>query len=148
MTNLERFQQLNPEITKIRIKRDGDNILGWELRKGEELVGYGFTMKVPEQALDIPDTEEFDVYEVTGVLDTEFKIVSLDIALHEGFNGNLWAEEIVEAPYGDQYIGLAAAQIRLAPDGPIDAISGSTISSEAVTTAVREKSEQLEAAFK
>jgi Na+-translocating ferredoxin:NAD+ oxidoreductase RnfG subunit len=105
-------------------------------------------MKVPEQALDIPDTEEFDVYEVTGVLDTEFKIASLDIVLHEDFNGSLGAEEIVEAPYSDQYIGLAASQIRIAPDGAVDTISGSTISSESVTNAVRAKSEHLEAVFK
>jgi hypothetical protein len=148
MTKLERFQQLNPEITKIRIKRDGDDILGWELLKNDAAAGYGFIMKVPDQALDVPDTEEFDVYEVTGVLDEEFKVACLDIVLHEDFKGSLWAEEIVEAAYKEQYTGLAAAQIKAAPDGSVDVISGSTISSNAVTDAIRKKAEQFEAAFK
>jgi hypothetical protein len=148
MTKLEKFQLLNPKITKIKIVREGDDILGWELFNDSEKAGYGFNMKVPDQAFDIPDTEEFDVYEVTGVIDTEFKIDGLDIVLHEDFKGTLWAEDIIEAAYRDQYTGLAAEQIQISPAGAIDAISGSTISSNAVTAAIREKLMKFEGVFK
>jgi hypothetical protein len=148
LTKLERFQKLNPEITKIKIIREGEDIVGWELLKGDEVIGYGFIMKAPDSAFDIPDTEEFDIYEVSGVVDTEFRIQSLTIALHEDYNGKLWAEEIVEDVYRDQYIGLAPGQVGLAPDGPVDVISGSTISSGAVVGAVRGKLEKLESIYR
>jgi hypothetical protein len=149
MTKLERFQQFNPEITKIKIKRNEDYVIGWELLKGDETVGYGFAVKVPDQTLELPETEEFDIYEVTGVLDTEFRIVDLDIVLHEDYKGDLWAEEIVEAAYKDQYKDLALDEVVLTEDGgTIDLISGSTISSNAVTRAVRYKLKTLEEVFR
>ena len=148
MTNLERFQSLNPKVTKIRIRRDGDDITGWELFEGEERMGYGFIIKVPDQAFNIPDSGEYDIYEVIGIADTAFRIDSLDINLHEDYEGDLWAKEIVEDDYKSKYAGLEEVQIRVPPDGVVDVISGSTISCDAVTKAVREKLMVLEVAFK
>ncbi|MDR1043210.1 MAG: FMN-binding protein [Clostridiales Family XIII bacterium] len=148
MTKLEIFQKLNPEITKIKILREGEDIVGWELLKNDEALGYGFIMKAPDSALDVPDTEEFDIYEVTGIIDPEFRIRSLDIVLHEDYHGDLWAEEIVETAYRDQYVGLASDQVGPAPEGSVDAISGSTISSDAVVSAVRKKLEKFESIYK
>jgi hypothetical protein len=148
LTKLERFQKLNPEITKIKIIREGEDIVGWELLKNDKVFGYGFIMKAPDSALDVPETEEFDIYEVTGVIDPEFRIRSLDIVLHEDYHGDLWAEEIVEAAYKDQYVGLASDQVGLAPEGSIDAISGSTISSDAVVSAIRKRLKKFESIYK
>jgi hypothetical protein len=149
MTKLELFQQLKPEISKVRISRDGDDIVGWELLRDGDVIGYGFSMKVPDSALAVPDTEEFDIYEVTGVVDTDFKVEAIDIALHEDYGGDLWAEDIVETDYRDQYVGLAAAEIHDTTDGGgIDVISGSTISSNSVTNAIRVKLEKFEVTFK
>lgn len=148
MTKLEKFQELDPKVTKIKIQRSGDEILGWTLfADDEEKIGYGFIMKAPDQAFGVPETEEFDLYEVTGILDLDFKLRELDIALHEDYKGDLWAEGINDAPYKDQYIGLEAEKMRLSPDGAIDAISGSTISSKTVTDAIREKIMEMEKAF-
>jgi hypothetical protein len=148
MTKLELFQQLKPEVTKIRIKRDGDDVVGWELLEGDEVIGYGFTMKVPDSALSVPDTEEFDIYEVTGIVDPDFKVETLNIAPHEDFGGTLWAEDIFEEAFGVQYIGIAAAEVYdETGGGGIDVISGSTISSNAVTNAVRAKLEKIESLF-
>jgi hypothetical protein len=148
MTKLEKFQLLNPRVTKIKIHSENDRVLGWELFADGERIGYGFNMKVPDQVLDVPDTEEFDIYEVTGILDTDFKIDCLDIVVHEDFNGILWAEDIVKDAYKNQYLGLTAAQLLLPPNGAVDAITGSTISSNTVTNAIRKKLERLESAFK
>lgn len=147
LTKLEKFQKLNPEITKIKIIREGEEIVGWELLKADAVIGYGFNMKVPDSALGVPETEEFDIYEVTGVIDTDFRIQELDITLHDDYGGMLWAQEIVEAPYKDKYMGLTAAEIVQAPEGPVDVISDSTISSNAVASAVREKAEKIESLF-
>jgi hypothetical protein len=149
MTKLELFQQFNPDITKVRIRRDGDDVVGWELLKGDEVVGYGFNMNVPDSALDVPDTDEFDFYEVSGIFGTDFKVEALDVKLHEEYGGTLWAEEIVEVGYKDRYIGLVAVEIDAPEDGgKVDVISGSTISSNAMTKAVREKLEKFESLYK
>jgi hypothetical protein len=148
MTKLELFQQLKPEVSKIKICKDGDAVVGWQLLKDDEVVGYGFNMRVPDAGLDIPDTEEFDFYEVSGIFDPDFKVEALDIKLHEEFGGTLWAEEIIEVAYKDQYKGLGSGDITETPDSKVDVISGSTISSNAMTRSIREKLEKFESLFK
>jgi len=147
MTNLEKFQALDLKVTKIKIQRKGDAILGWGLFADEEKIGYGFILKAPDQAFGVPETEEFDMYTVTGILDLDFKLRTLDITLHEDYKGDLWAVGIDEAPYKEQYIGLETAKMKLSPDGDIDAISGSTISSKTVTDAIRERIIEMEKDF-
>jgi hypothetical protein len=140
----ERFKLLQPEIAKIRRKVNEREGVYWEVYDEEEsLLGYAFYAVVPESAIDIPEAEEFDKYEVTGIVDKIYKISALDISEHPDRTEDLWAVDIVEPPYGRQYLGLPPEKIRLAPDGDIDAITESTLSSKLITEAIREKVEHI-----
>jgi len=144
MTMLERFKLLNPNINRIKIKRGAEGVIGWELYdESGALLGYGFYIKVPESSLDVPLAEEFDIYDVTGIVDLDFKVTELNIDRHPDYTGDLWAVDIVEDEFKQQYIGLSSESIGLAPEGKINAISESTLSSKQVTQAIKEKVETL-----
>jgi len=104
------------------------------------LIGYGFAADVPEAVADVGETQEMDRYQVLGVVDPkEYKIVALDISIHPEGPEEPWTTEITEPPFEKQYMGLTVEEIDLAPDGKIDAITDSTLSSTWVTNAIREK---------
>jgi len=150
MLAIDRFKNINPQIDYIKVVRNKyEEVIGWQLfDEGGAVLGYGFSLKVPEQDLDIPLAEEFDAYMVTGIVSTDYVLKDLVIEIHEDYDNPVWAEDILEAEYINQYIGLTADSIKLSPDGEIDAISESTISSAAVTDSVRKKMEAFQDCFK
>jgi hypothetical protein len=84
--------------------------------------------------------QEMDKYQVFGIVDPkEYKIIALDITIHPAGPEEPWATEITEPEFEKQYIGLTVEEIDLSPDGKIDAITDSTLSSTWVTNAIREK---------
>lgn len=145
MLAIDRFKQLNPSINSIKITKDDyDKIVGWTLLdEGGEVIGYGFSLKVPEQTLEIPDAEEFDSYVVTGILSLDHVLLDLSVEVHEDYENPVWAEGVLEDDYIQQYIGLTAGSVKLSPNGKIDAISESTVSCAAITESVRNRMEAI-----
>jgi hypothetical protein len=141
MSMVERFQQLLPNIARIkRIVKDDESAYWEAYDTSSSLLGYAFHLDVPRKTqVDMPDAEEFDKYEILGIASIDLKILKINIAPHPEYAGELWAAEIVEPKYGQQYLGLTAEEIKLSPDGKIDAVSEGTISSKLITEAVMEK---------
>lgn len=138
---MERFAGLLPEIAQIKpIASDGETICWEAYNKAGSLLGYAFAADVPEAVADVGETQEMDRYQVFGIVDPkEYKIIALDITIHPQGPAEPWATEITEPDFEKQYIGLTVQEIELSPDGKIDAISDSTLSSTWVTDAIREK---------
>lgn len=142
---MERFVKLLPEIAKIKpVAREGETLCWKAYDKKGSLLGYAFAADVPEAVADVGETEEMDRYQVFGIVDPkEYKIIALDISIHPDGPEEPWATEITEPPFESQYIGLKVEEIDLSPDGKIDAITDSTLSSTWVTNAIREKVQEI-----
>lgn len=145
MLKIDKFKQLYEKTEKIkRISNEDNETLFWEVSDSEkEPVGYAFFIEVPETIPDVDNAEEFDKYEVWGVLNTGFEIIALDICPHPDGPDSLWAEDIVEPGYARQYIGLSADKVKMKPDGQIDGITDATISSRLVVEAVKRKIDSI-----
>jgi hypothetical protein len=142
---MERFVGLLPEIAQIKpVAGDGETICWEAYDKTGSLIGYAFAADVPEAVADVGETEEMDRYQVFGIVDPkEYKIIALDITIHPQGPAEPWATEITEPDFEKQYIGLTVQEIELSPDGKIDSISDSTLSSTWVTDTIREKVEGI-----
>jgi len=140
----DRFKLLLPELAKIkRVLNERENVY-WEVYDElGELLGYAFYEVVPDSDLDIPEAEEFDKYELTGIVDLDHKISAMDVSEHPDFDGNLWAEGVLEPEFYEQYVGLPFEEIGLSPDGQIDAITECTMSAKLLTETIREKIEDI-----
>jgi hypothetical protein len=144
MLKKDRFKLLLPELAKIkRIVNENESVY-WEVYdESGELLAYAFYEVVPDSDLDIPEAEEFDKYELTGIVDLDHKIQAIDICVHPDFEGELWAGPVLEEDFRAQYIALASEEVELSPYGKIDAISECTMSSKLLTETVREKLEAI-----
>ncbi|HXZ94464.1 MAG TPA: FMN-binding protein [Dehalococcoidia bacterium] len=138
---MEKFGRLLPEIAQIKPVAGDTETICWEAYdKSGLLVGYAFAADVPEAVADVGEMQEMDKYQVFGIVDPkEYKIIALDITIHPAGPEEPWATEITEPEFEKQYIGLTVEEIDLSPDGKIDAITDSTLSSTWVTNAIREK---------
>jgi len=144
MLMLERFQQILPEIARIkRVAEDGETAYWEAYDESGALVGFAFYLEVPESQPDLPEVEEFDKYEVLGIVNPEFKIVSLDIAPHPEGPKDMWAGAVIESKFKEQFLGLSAEEVKLSPEGKIDAVAEGTISSTLVTNAIRGKIDEI-----
>jgi hypothetical protein len=142
---MENFLHLFPEITQTKPVASDGEIICWEAYdQSGVLIGYGFAADVPEAVADVGETQEMDKYQVLGIVDPkEYKIIALDISIHPEGPKEPWTTEITELEFEKQYIGLTVGEIDLSPDGKIDAITDSTLSSTWVTKAIREKVEGI-----
>jgi hypothetical protein len=138
---MKRFSKLLPEIAEIRpVANDAETICWQAYDKAGSLLGYAFAADVPEAVADAGETDEMDRYQVYGIVDPkEYKILAVDIMIHPQGPAEPWATEITEPGFEKQYVGLMVQEIDLSPDGKIDAITDSTLSSTWVTNAIREK---------
>ena len=144
----DRFKTLSSNVAKIkRIAEDGDNKY-WNLLDSEgELIGHGFYLVVPDSPPDLDEIEEFDKYEVTGIVDTNFEITNLDISEHPEGPDDFWAAEIMEPEYANQYLGLKHHEMILSTQnetGRIDSVSDGTLSSISINEAIRNKLKEIE----
>jgi hypothetical protein len=139
------FKQLLPQIAQLKpLAADGETICWEALDQSGTLLGYAFSKDVPELSSDFPGAEDMDKYKVNGIIDPkEYKIMSIDISLHPEGPEQPWTTEITEPKFKNQYLGLSVKEIELSPDGKIDAISEATLSSTWVTTAIRDKVEEI-----
>ncbi len=139
------FKQLLPQIAKLKPLSADNEIICWEaFDQSGTLLGYAFAKDVPELGSDFPGAEDMDKYQVRGIVDPkEHKITGIDISLHPEGTDQPWTTEITEPKFKKQYIGLTVKEIDLSPDGKIDAISEATLSSTWITTAIRDKVEEI-----
>ncbi|MFK5952058.1 MAG: FMN-binding protein [Desulfobacterium sp.] len=135
----DRFKELMPEISSIkRISEDGE--IYWHVFDNEKTsLGYAFFIAVPETDDPNLDVEEFDKYEVACVISLEYQVLSLKISEHPEGPDNMWAEDIIEDEFAQQYLNRPAKEMYLAPEGAIDAISDGTLSSKLMTDSIRDK---------
>ncbi len=142
---MEIFKQLLPQIAQIKPLTSNAEIVCWEAYdEAGTLLEYAFAKDVPELGADFPGIEDMDKYQVAGIVDTkEYKIINIDISLHPEGPEEPWTTEITEPKFKKQYVGLTVKEIELAPDGKIDAISEATLSSNWITTAIRDKLEEI-----
>ena len=142
---MERFKRLLSEIAQIKPVARGGETICWEAYdKAGLLIGYAFAADVPEAVAEAGEMQEMDKYQLFGIVDPkEYKIIALDISIHPEGPEEPWTTEITEPEFEKQYIGLTVKEIDLSPDGKIDAITDSTLSSTWVTNAIREKVEGI-----
>lgn len=98
-----------------------------------ELLGYAFSQTGRGMWGEI---------QVAGGLDLDFRLVGFAV-IEQGETPGLGAR-IVEPGFLDQFKGLAAGDVKLEKyGGKVDAISGATISSKAVTEIIRLEMERI-----
>jgi len=141
---MENFAKLIPEIAQLKpLAKEGDADCWQAFDKAGKLVGYAFAVDAPEMTPGLSDME-MDKYRIFGVVDPkEYKMLALDITIHPEGPAEPWALECTEPGFEKQYLGLTVKDIDLSPDGKIDAISDSTLSSGFVTKAIRERVEMI-----
>ena len=142
---MELFASLSPDIARTEPVVVDDETIFWKAYdKAGSLIGYAFAADVPEAVAEAGEMQEMDKYQLFGIVDPkEYKIIALDISIHPEGPEEPWTTEITEPEFEKQYIGLTVKEIDLSPDGNIDAITDSTLSSTWVTNAIREKVEGI-----
>jgi hypothetical protein len=142
---MEIFKQLLPQIAQLKPLAVNNETVCWQaFDQSGTLLGYAFAKDVPELGADFPGAEDMDRYQVRGIIDPkDYKIISIDISLHPEGPDQPWTTAVAEPKFKKQYLGLSVKEIDLAPDGKIDAISEATLSSTWITTAIRDKLEEI-----
>ncbi len=101
----------------------------YKVLEGEEIIGYAFVTKGKGYGGEIT---------IMVGLNKDLQIKDVAIMSHTETPG--LGSRVDESSFTSQFEGLTAEDIALAKnDGKIDAVSGATISSEAVVSAVREE---------
>jgi electron transport complex protein RnfG len=76
-----------------------------------------------------------------GIVDLAYKVVAIDV---ERIPGTEVLNPLIEEPeFENEFVGLSVEELYLSPEGKVDAVTGATISSDAVTDTVREKIEEI-----
>lgn len=124
----ERFKKLFPEAFDFSpVMKEGE-IVYYEIYDAQGmLIGYGFHERAYAPT---------DRLVLTGIVDLNYRIKAIDIDKMKP-DIHLHNEKIIEPEFENQFIGLTIEEIKISPEGRIDAISGATISSESVVDAIR-----------
>ncbi|MCD6510999.1 MAG: FMN-binding protein [Thaumarchaeota archaeon] len=130
----KKFLKLLPEAAEFKpVVKDGEVIYYEAYDKTGSLIAYAFAKKAygPSERL-----------EVVGIINLDYKVVAIDVEPLPQ-NPHLLNPKIIGPEFEDQFVGLSVKELYLSPKGKIDAASGATLSSEAVTNAVRETIEEI-----
>ena len=130
----EKFLRLLPEAADFKAVVKDEKVIYYEAYDETGLlIGYAFVTKAYGPS---------DRLEVVGIVDLDYKVAAIDVEpLPE--HPHLFNPQIREPEFEDQFVGLSVEELYLSPEGKIDAVTGATLSSEAVTEAVREKIEEI-----
>ncbi|MCS7367576.1 MAG: FMN-binding protein [archaeon YNP-WB-062] len=131
----EPFVRLFPRAASFNPVLDGDKLLYYEVYDVKNvLIGYAFVIKV----LTCPD-----MLKVYGIIDLNYRVVAIDVMPSEEIPKNYvtwWTQQVDSGSFEDQFHDLTVEELHIDKDGgKIHAISGATLSSRAVTEAIREK---------
>ncbi|MCS7125658.1 MAG: cytochrome b/b6 domain-containing protein [Aigarchaeota archaeon] len=124
----EKFKKLLAEAYDfIPVIKDG-KIAYYEIYDdGGMLIAYGFYERVYAPT---------DRLTVTGIIDLNYKIKMIDIEKLKP-DIHVLNEKILEPEFENQFIGLMIEEVKLSPEGKIDAVSGATISSSQIVETIR-----------
>lgn len=116
--------------------KSGEQILYYRaLDADNNLVGYSFFHD---------QSGSQSVITLSGGVDTDYKVTGVKIMSHAETPG--LGAKIVESAFTDQFKGVAESDLRLSKnDGVIDAITGASISSQAVIDGIQAKIDEIQA---
>jgi len=116
--------------------KSGEEILFYRaLDADNNLVGYSFFHD---------QSGSQGMITLAGGIDTEYKVTGIKIMSHAETPG--LGAKITELAFTDQFIGVAQSDLMLSKnDGAIDAITGATVSSQAVIDGIQAKIMEIKA---
>jgi len=125
----ERFKKLLPEAYGFMPVVKEGKILYYEIYdERNALIAYGFYARAYAPT---------DRLQIVGIVGLDYRVKAIDIdRMEPGIR--LFNEKIVEPEFESEFIGLTVDDVKLSPEGKVDAVSGATISSTAVVEAVRD----------
>jgi len=130
----EKVKRLLPEAVDFKpVGKEGKVIYYEAYDKTGMLIGYAF------------DTRAYaptDRLEIVGVVNLDYKVLVIDIEPIQG-HPELHDARIAEPAFEHEFAGLSMKDLDVSPKGKIDAITGATVSSQAVTEAVRSEIEAI-----
>ena len=131
----DRFKELFPiAYDFVPVMKDG-KIVYYEIYDVEGmLIGYGFHERVYGPT---------DRLTVTGIIDLDYKIKIIDVQKLKP-DIHVHNDEILEPVFENQFKGLTIEEIKLSPEGKIDAVSGATISSTLIVETIRKILEEVQ----
>ena len=74
---------------------------------------------------------------LAGAIDLDYNVIAIKVVRHSETPG--LGARIKESAFQNQFLGLTTGELHLSPEGKIDAITGATVSSQAVVDAMRNK---------
>lgn len=96
------------------------------------LIGYAFVTRAYAPT---------DRLEIVGIVDLDYRVVAIDVErLPESEYQN---PGIILPAFAHEFVGLSVNELRLSPDGKVDAVTGATLSSSAVVDAIEKKMEEI-----
>jgi len=98
------------------------------------LIGYGFHERVYAPT---------DRLTVTGIIDLDYKVRMIDVEKLKP-DIHVLNDKILDPDFENQFIGLTIEEMRLSPEGKIDAVSGATISSTLIVETIRKILEEVQ----
>ncbi|GBE18998.1 MAG TPA: FMN-binding protein [Euryarchaeota archaeon] len=129
------FSKIFPAASEFKpVFDEKNNTLYYEAYTAEgALIGYAFSQTGRGMWGDI---------QIAGGLDLNFKLIGLSVIKQSETPG--LGARIVEPQFLDQFKGLAAEDVKLEKyGGKVDAISGASISSKAVTEIIRSEMKRI-----
>lgn len=129
----EKFLRLLPQAAEFKAVVKDEKVIYYEAYdKAGLLIGYAFVTKAYGPT---------DRLEVVGIVDLDYKVAAIDV---ERIPGTEVFNPLIEEPeFENEFVGLSVEELYLSPEGKVDAVTGATISSDAVTDAVRKKVEEI-----
>ena len=138
---IERLREFDPKISKAEPCDDARQKGLWKVfDSGGNLTAYAFEALAPEAVGDASELEDMDRYEVLGLVDPmDYRVLAIDISLAPGGSDRPWDPVLIQPEFENRYVGLSADEIKLSPEGKIDAVTDATLSSRWITEAVHRK---------
>jgi len=129
----EKFKRLLPDAVDFKpVGKDGKVIYYEGYNNKGILIGYAFGARA---------YAETDKLEIVGIVDLDYRVVAIDVEPLPGTG--LVRLGIAQPAFDHEFVGLSVKELHLSPDGKVDAVTGATMSSAAVTDAIREKIEEI-----
>ena len=128
----QKFKKLLPEATEFKAVVKGEEVVYYKAyNKAGKIIGSAF----------IAEKYAFtDRLEIIGIVDLDYWVASINVERHPEYRGNL---EIIDPKFETQFVGLSMEELHLSPNGKVNAVTGATISSNAVVEAVRKRIEEI-----
>jgi len=129
----EKFLKVLPSATNFKPVLKNEEVLYYEAYDDKgALIGYTFVAEAKAPT---------DQLEVVGAVDLDYKVVAVDV---EAISTNVWKQEICGTEFENQFVGLSVGELELAKDGgKVDGVTGATMSSKAVTEAIKLKIQEI-----